>query len=134
VANTLYPKGRQKFLEGGIAWLTDTIKVILVDTAAYTYSSSHEFLSNIPVGARVGTAVTLTTKTSINGVADADDVTFVALTGAELEAVVIFKDTGVEATSPLIAWFDTGVGLPLTPNSGNVPLIWDNGSSKIFLL
>jgi hypothetical protein len=134
VANTLYPKGRQKFLEGGIAWLTDTIKVILVDTAAYTYSSSHEFLSNIPVGARVGTAVTLTTKTSTNGVADADDVTFVALTGAELEAVVIYKDTGVEATSPLIAWFDTGVGLPLTPNSGNVPLIWDNGSSKIFLL
>lgn len=134
MANTLYPKGRQKFLEGGIAWLTDTIKVILVDTAAYTYSSSHEFLSNIPLGARVGTAVTLTTKTSTNGVADADDVTFVALTGAELEAVVIFKDTGVEATSPLIAWFDTGVGLPLTPNSGNVPLIWDNGSSKIFLL
>jgi hypothetical protein len=134
VANTLYPKGRQKFLEGTIAWLTDTVKVMLVDTAAYTYSSAHEFLSDIPAGARVGTAVTLTSKTSTNGVADGDDITFLALTGAELEAVVIYKDSGVEATSPLIAWFDVGVGLPLTPNSGNVPLIWDNGSSKIFLL
>jgi hypothetical protein len=86
------------------------------------------------MGARVGSPQTLINKTSTDGVADADDVTFPGLTGAQLEAVVIYKDTGAEGTSPLIAYFDSGVGLPLTPNSGNVPLIWDNGSSKIFRL
>ena len=36
MANTLYDYARQRFLEGQFNWMTDTIKVILVDTGAYT--------------------------------------------------------------------------------------------------
>ena len=40
--------------------------------------------------------------------------------------IVIYKDTGTEATSPLLAMIDTATGLPITPNGGdkriNVPL------------
>jgi hypothetical protein len=33
--NFLYDKARQKFLEGGIAWGSDTIKAVLVDLNDY---------------------------------------------------------------------------------------------------
>lgn len=135
MANALYDKGRQKFLEGGINWLSDTIKVLLVDTGLYTVNlATHEFLSDIPVASRVGTAQTLAGKTSTGGVADANDVTFNTVTGNSVEALVIYKDTGVETTSPLIAYIDTATGLPITPNGGNINVVWDNGASKIFKL
>jgi hypothetical protein len=135
MANALYDKGRQKFLEGAINWLNDTIKVLLVDTGLYTVNlATHEFLSDIPSGARVGTAQTLASKTSTAGVADAADVTFNTVTGNSVEALAIYKDTGVEASSPLIAYIDTATGLPITPNGGNINVVWDNGANKIFKL
>lgn len=135
MANALYDKGRQKFLEGTVSWLNDTIKVLLVDTGLYTVNlATHEFLSDIPTGARVGVAQTLAAKTSTGGVADAGDVTFNTVTGASVEALVIYKDSGVETTSPLIAYIDTATGLPITPNGGNINVVWDNGANKIFKL
>ncbi len=47
MANSLYNGGRQRFLEGSIAWLTDNIKAVLV-TSGYTFSNSNNFLSDIP--------------------------------------------------------------------------------------
>ena len=132
MANTLYDKGRQKFLEGGITILTDTIKVALVDTGTYTFSQAHEFLSDLT--GVVGTATTLGTKTSTSGVFDAADTTFTSATGATVEALVIYKDTGVAGTSPLIAYIDTATGLPATPNGGDVTVTWDSGANKIFKL
>lgn len=132
MASTLYDKGRQKFLEGGIAILTDTIKAALVDTGTYTFSQTHEFLSDLT--GVVGTAVTLGTKTSTSGVFDAADATFTAVTGATVEAIVIYKDTGVAGTSPLIAYIDTATGLPFTPNGGDALVAFDSGANKIFKL
>lgn len=132
MANALYPKYLQKRLEGSIAFLTDTIKVALVDTAVYTYSAAHEFYSSVSA-AVVGTPVALTTKTSTLGVADADDVTFTAVTGASVEAAVIYKDTGTVGTSPLIAYIDVATGLPFTPSGANETVSWDNGANKIFI-
>lgn len=137
MANTLYDKGRQRFLEASLNWLTDTIKCILVDTGAYTANfTTHEFLSDVPTSARIGTTsgIALTSKTTTGGAADAADITFSAVTGASIEALVIFKDTGTEGTSPLIAYIDTATGLPITPNGGDIIVTWDNGANKIFKL
>lgn len=137
MANTLFDKGRQRFLEAQLNWLTDTIKCILVDTGAYTPNFSvHEFLSDIPSSARVGTqtGVTLTSKTTDNGAADAADITFSSVTGPSIEALVLFRDTGTEGTSPLIAYIDTATGLPITPNGGDIIVTWDNGPNRIFKL
>lgn len=135
MANALYDLSRQKFLEGSIAWLADDIKCILVDSAFYTVNLvTDEFLSVIAGGAIVATSSNFTTKTSTIGVADADDVTFSLVTGAESEALVIYKDTGVAATSPLIAYIDTATGLPITPSGGNITVGWSNLSNKIFKL
>lgn len=135
MANALYDKGRQKFLEGSIAWLTDTIKMVLIDAADYTVNlATHEFLSDVPGAARVGTPQTLAGKTSASGVADANDATFPTVSGDPSEALIIWKDTGVEGTSPLIAYIDSATGLPVTPGGGDIIVQWDNGANKIFKL
>lgn len=134
MANALYDKARERFLDGGISWTTDTIKAVLVDTAGYTFSQSHEFLSDIGAGYRIATSAALTGKAKTSGIADADNVTWAAVTGASSEAVVLYKDTGTAATSPLIAYVDVATGLPVTPNGGDITVTWDNGTNKIFKL
>ena len=134
MANTLYDKARQRFLEGQFNWLTDTIKVIMVDKDAQSFVTTHEFLSDIATSARITTPVTLTGKTTAGGAADSADVTFSAVSGPSIEALVLYKDTGTEATSPLLAWIDTATGLPITPNGGDIIVTWDNGTNKIFKL
>ena len=133
MANTLYDYARQRFLEAQINWMTDTVKVILVDTGAYTPQTSvHQYLADIPISARVAGPVTLTTKSTTGGAADASDCTFTSVTGSSIESIVIYVDSGAEATSPLIAYIDTATGLPITPNGGDIIVTWDNGTNKIF--
>lgn len=133
MANTLYDFARQRFLEAQINWMTDTIKVILVDTGAYTPQTAvHQYLADIPISARIAGPVTLTSKSTAGGAADAADCTFTSVTGASIESIVIYSDSGTEATSPLIAYIDTATGLPITPNGGDIIVTWDNGANKIF--
>lgn len=134
MANALYDTGRNAFLTGDIAWGTDDIRAILVDTALYTVNlTTHDFLDDIPAGARIAT-VALTGESSSAGVADASDTTFPNVSGATVEAVVLYKHTGVESTSQLIAYIDTATGLPVTPGGGDIVILWDNGTNKIFKL
>lgn len=135
MANSLYDAGRSGFLSGDIDWDANNIKVVLVDNGAYTVNlGSHQFLSDIPSGARIATSGNLASKTTTAGVADAADVTFTAVTGTSVESFVIYQDTGTATTSRLIAYVDTATGLPITPNSGDITLVWDNGANKIFKL
>lgn len=135
MANALYDKARERFLTGQFNWSTDSIKSVLVDTGAYTVSlTSHEFLSDISSSARVSTSGAFTGKTTTGGAADANDITFSSVSGPSIEAIVIYADTGTEATSPLIAFIDTATGLPITPNGGDIIVTWDNGANKIFKL
>lgn len=136
MANALYPLAKESFLSQNpsIDLDTDTIKVALIDTGTYTYSAAHQYWSSAS-SALVGTAATLGSKTVSSGVFDAADVTFSSVTGSSVEALIIYKDTGVAGTSPLIAYIDTvSSGLPVTPNGGNITVTWDNGASKIFAL
>ena len=133
MANALYGKGREKFLTGDIAWDTDNIKVSLVDTGTYTVViDTHEFYSDL--SGVVADSGNLTSKTVTLGVADAADVTFSSVTGSSAEALVIWKDTGVAGTSPLIAYIDTATNLPITPNGGDITVAWDSGANRIFKL
>lgn len=135
MASALYDKGRQAFLEGDIDWLNDTIKVVLVDTADYTVDlAAHDFLNDVPSAARVATSAALASKSAVNGIADAADVTFSSVSGDQAEVLILFKDTGTESTSPLIAYIDTATSLPVTPDGNDITVQWDNGANKIFKL
>ena len=131
MANALYPKFKESLLQAGVNMSSGTVKVALVDTGTYTYSAAHQYLSSLT--GVVGTAQTLGTKTFTNGVFDAADATFTAVTGNSVEALVLYVDTGTAGTSPLIAYIDTGVtNLPVTPNGGDISIVWN--ASGIFAL
>ena len=135
MANVLYPKFKEALLSQSpsVDLDTDTIKAALVDTGTYTYSASHQYYSSVS-SAVVGTPVTLGTKTVTNGVFDAADSTFSSVSGSTVEAIVLYKDTGSAATSPLIAYIDSATNLPVTPNGGDIEVTWDSGANKIFAL
>lgn len=133
MANKFYPKGKEKMLLAQVNWAADTIKAALVSTA-YTYSDTHEFFSSVSTSV-VGTPATLGTKTTTDGVFDAADVLYAALpAGSTLKALVIYKDTGVESTSPLLAYLDAVTGFPMTTSGGDVAIPWSSGAAKIFSL
>lgn len=135
MANAMFAKGREAFLAGDIDWAADNIKCVLVDHGTDTpVPATDQYLSDIAAGARVATSGNLSGKTVTDGVADAADVTFSAVSGASCESIVIYKDTGDPATSPLIAYIDTATGLPVTPNGGDITVQWDSGANKIFKL
>ena len=125
MANAMYPLYKQALLDGSAN--TDindlTVKVALVDTGVYTYSAAHEFLTSLT--GVVGTAQTIAATTVANGLFDGDNVTYSTVTGNSVEALVIYIDTTVAATSRLVAYIDNGVtGLPVTPNGGDITVTW----------
>ena len=130
--NAIYPKYKEAVIQSSAnSSLTGTVKAALVDTGTYTYSAAHEFLTSLT--GVVGTAQTLGTKTYTNGVFDAADVTYTAVTGNSAEAIVLYIDTGTAGTSRLVAFLDTGfTGLPVTPNGGDITVTWN--ASGIFAL
>ena len=133
MANALFPKAKEAFLNGAINMVTDTIVIALIDTGNYTYSTSHQYRSDVSNTAVIS-STTLANKTIVNGVFDADDATFTSVTGANAEALIIYQDTGTQSTSRLIAYIDSATGLPILPNGGDITVAFSGGANKIFSL
>lgn len=133
MANALYSKAKEAFLNGSINMVANTVTIVLVDTGVYTFSSTHQFRNEVSNSAVIS-STTLTNKTITNGVFDADDATFSSVTGANCEALLIFQDTGIQTTSRLIAYIDSATGLPILPNGGDISVAFSSGNSKIFAL
>lgn len=117
MASAIYPAFKDLLLNDGLSGdITGlNIKCALIDTGTYTYSASHDFRDDLT--GVVATSGNLTGITVSNGTLDASDVTITGVSGATVEAVVFYIDTGVAETSPLISFID---GLTLTPDGGNV--------------
>ena len=124
MANALYPKAKEALLKADIDMEFDTLKVVAVDLATYTYSTAHQFLSDIPVGERVSTSANLTGRTLTDGTFKSADAVFTAVAGDPFEAIVLYKDTGTEGTSALIMYVsdDQGGPIAITPDGTNVNL------------
>ena len=134
MANALFGKGKEKLLSGSINLSTDTIKVALMSSAYTPNLSTDEFYSGISANV-LGTPQTLGTKSVTLGVFDAADITFAAVTsGSTASRLVIYKDTGLASSSPVLAMIDTITGFPLATNGGDIQVAWDNGANKIFSL
>jgi hypothetical protein len=131
MANTLYDKGREAFLAGDADWDANTIKVSLL-SSSYTFSQTHDFFNDLT--GVVATSSALGSKTVTDGVADAADITFSAVSGSQVTQFVIWADSGVSSTSRLLVYFDSATNLPVTPNGGDITIQWSNGSDKIFKL
>jgi hypothetical protein len=98
----------------------------LVDTGVYTYSAAHQFMSPTLTGI-VGTDQRIQSPTITTGTFDGTDLTYVAVTGNTVEALVIYRHNATANTTwRLVVYLDTGVtGLPVTPNGGDITITWD---------
>ena len=134
MANVFFTKGKEKILSADIDWVTDTIKVMLVKNTYPQNLSTDEFLDDVEAY-RLNTDQTLSGKSITNGIFDAGDATWTAVTAGDTsEGVVIYKDTGSAATSPVLIYIDSITGFPLATNGGDITAAWDNGANKIFSL
>lgn len=130
MANAVYPKYKQSLLNAdansAINGSGSTgLYVALVDTGTYTYNSAHQFYSDL--SGIVGTDQEIGATSITNGLIDGNDVTFTSVSGASVEALVLYrKNAGANTTWRLVAYIDTGVtGLPVTPNGGNISITWN---------
>ena len=137
MANAIYPKYKEALLNNSAdSALTGSgttgLYASLIDTGTYTFSAAHQFFSSL--SGIVGTDQEILTPTLVNGTVDGGDVTFPLVSGATIEAVVLYrKNAGANTTWRLVAYIDTGVtGLPVTPNGGDIVITWN--ASGIFTL
>lgn len=134
MANAFYAKGAQKILSGAVDLANDTIKVALVKNDYAQDLTTDEFYSTLSPHV-LSTDQHMGNKSVGDGVFDADDVTWPSVaTGSVSEGVVIYKDTGDPATSPLLIYIDQITGFPVSTNGGNIVVQWDNGPYKIVKL
>lgn len=125
--NRFYPAFKDALL-GGDADLADgAVTAILIDAEEYTFSEAHDALNDIPAGARIGTPQVLAGKAIANGTLSAGNVTFPEVpAGGTIGALVIYVAGSSDATSRLVAFFDTIEGLPVAPNAGDIEVAWDD--------
>ncbi len=111
--------------------LTHPLKLVMVDTAAYSANlDTDKFLTIIPAADQIAfspvlgsVALTIDTGTTPDQVMlDAADGTFTAVTGDPTEAVCLIYDLGDEEKSRLLVYAD-GAGVALTPNGNDVDFV-----------
>lgn len=135
VTVTVYNKFKQLIQEGGIDLSNggDTIKVMLV-TSSYTPDiDTHDYKDDITNevshanytagGETLANQATSVDNTDDEGVFDADDVTWTNVTFTTRYGV-IYKDSGVASTSPVIAYIDFGADQ--SPSGNDFKLTWNS--------
>lgn len=137
MASLVYSTYVKAIVDGDVDFLADTIKACLVKSASYTVNgTTHDFFDDVTAGARatngIGTLASKTSSIATNVITvDAADLTLTSVSGSgTFDAVVIYKDTGVESTSQVIAYLELTSGITL--NGGNVVLQWN--ASGLFTL
>lgn len=133
MANALFNPGREGFLLGEIDWDTAVMKVGLV--RSYPFNAAHKFMSDLTGAGGVLHASTpaLASKTGTSGTADAADATFTApAANATAHQLVYYQSSAVTggadvaaSAQRLIAYVDTGTGLPVTPNGADINVVFN---------
>ena len=122
--NQLYNKARERYLSAGSNWTIGAAGLALVD-ANYLFDPAHEFLIQVPSASRAAEKP-FTGRTAVNGYANGDGASFTALTWPlPITQVVTYEDTGDEATSLLIAYYDEVTGFPVSLTGGDYSVLPD---------
>lgn len=115
-----------------------TVKAMLV--RGYTFSAAHTTVADVTGAGGVinATSAALVNPTVTAGVFDANDTSVSATASASNHILIVAQTSAVTGgvdlpTSGqlLIAYYDTGSGLPIQPGTGTVTITWSSGSAKI---
>lgn len=135
MANGFYQFGMQAFAQGAVVWKASggsNIRSALVDTADYAVDLAlHDFMNDVAAASREETSANMTLiDAAVDGIVDANDVTFLSTTGDTCEGIIVYKFVTTDADSVPLFWWDSAAGLPVTLG-GDVTVVWDNGANKI---
>lgn len=127
MASLLFLKGIEQAFLGEIDFEADTIKAMFMDPAYSPNAGTHAFVSDISASRAANTTDALLTNVDVRidtGNArveiDADNITHAAVT-TDTDMFVLYKSTGVDATSPLICAIDIAEGT-LSPTAGTITI------------
>ena len=136
MANFIYGKAKESLLNGQFNISSDSLKVLLVTESYVPNQNTDQFVSNISGSYIKERTSSLTNVTNILGVIDADNILVSSYTGSAFKALVIYKDSGTDATSRLLAYIDTATGIPFLGINAttDITINWSNGSNKIISL
>lgn len=124
----VYDDARNNILGNGTHgqtdWDTDNLRVGLRDEGVTALNLTTQIDLADVSAAHVDLTANLTGTVGVAGVGayDHTDETIVTVSGATVESLDYYEETGIAATSPLLLNIDTWTGLPLTPNGGDVTL------------
>ena len=109
----------------------DNIDVSLLDADdSTTITAAYVDYDEVDAPTVVATTdlATITIGVVATGVLDAADTTFTSVTGDAADYLVLWKNSGTPATSPLCVTRDSATtGLPVTPNGGDIIVTWAGG-------
>lgn len=137
MANAHFTAAAEGFISGAIDLDTAVIKAAFV--RGYTFDATDVFVSDVvATGTLNGTSAALANKTVTGGVFDADDTTITTTASASNHGLLLFQSSAVtggadvaQSSQRLIAYYDTGTGLPAQPGTGDTPVSWSAGANKI---
>ncbi len=120
MASSTYPKGVAHILgtATAVSLPSDDIKALFYTSS---FNSAHEFVSDLTGASIVARSGNLASKTTALGVFDAADTVVTAVTGAAFTHVIVYKDSGSDATSVLLLFLDVA---SFTPNGGDITIVW----------
>lgn len=137
MANAIFTAAAEGFISGAIDLDTAVIKAAFV--RGYTFDATDVFVSDVvATGTLNGTSAALANKTVTGGVFDADDTTISTTASASNHGILLFQSSAVtggadvaQNAQRVIAYYDTGTGLPAQPGTGDTPVAWSSGANKI---
>lgn len=132
-----FTPGIEGWLKGEIDLDTAVIKAAFV--RSYTFNAAHKFVSDVTGAGGVLNGVSAALSMSVTGgTIDAADTTANTTASAVDHGILLFQSSAVgggadvaASAQRVIAYFDSGTGLPIQPGTTATPITWDNGTNKI---
>lgn len=137
MANFIYKKAKQAFLNGQVNFSSDEFKVLFIKSSFYTANENEDqFVSDINPSAIAYTSSAISGITNTLGVIDANDLSILLPANTSFNSIILYQNKTSNENSRLILHIDTAEGLPFPGSSENVPLsiAWSNTSAKILSL
>jgi len=117
VRSQVYPYARELFATAQLDWRAGVVRALFLPSS-YVPDFTDQFLSDIFEGVRVAISEEIQSRTATNGICTGTAAKFpLLIDNRAVSQAVIFKDTGVESTSVLIAYLgdEDLVNEPFTP-------------------
>lgn len=126
MATFCYDAMRQRWATTGQNLLTSTIKAMLV-SAAYSPQPAHVFVSD--VSGIIVRSAEVTGKSVVKGIFACEIPELEALlSGSAAVGLILYVDTGNDATSRLVYYSSDGVGFPFLPQGINYFIGYDQAN------